>query len=80
MTEPITPEQERLLARYIIFTKLSTYAGVETMLVALNSENEEVEIWALNSLREFGKILQGQMGEPDYIPTYKIVIDWMSKL
>ena len=78
--EPLTPEQLKAVARWMIWTKLEVHAALEMMVVAASSDDEEMEIWGLNSIREFGKLLKGQMEEPGHRPTINLIIEWMSKL
>ena len=74
------PDVEKEYARLMLWTKLSTYSLIEVLLIGMNSENEEVEVWALNSLREFGKLLTKQMAEPGYKTGVQHAIEIMARL
>lgn len=76
----MTPEEEQALTRFMLWSKLTTYAAIEEMMVGMNSDNEEVELWALNSLREFGKLLIRQRAEPGHQTGVQFAIDLMKKL
>jgi hypothetical protein len=47
----------------LLFSRLATSEFIDAMLVALVSEREESEIWALNGLRAFGEIRKKDTAE-----------------
>jgi hypothetical protein len=64
MTE-LTQEQREHLLIALFYSSLSTMVLVDFLLVAMTSEKEQEEEWALNGLRKFGEIKRRYKDNPD---------------
>jgi hypothetical protein len=64
MTE-LTQEQREHLPIALFYSSLSTMVLVDFLLVAMTSEKEQEEEWALNGLRKFGEIKRRYKDNPD---------------
>ena len=55
-------EHDKALAKFLLYTKLATFSVVSDMTASLLSDKEDVELWALNSLRAYGEIAKRWKG------------------
>jgi hypothetical protein len=76
----LTQEQREHLLMALWYGSRSTQVLIDILLVAMNSEKEDVEEWALNGLRTFGQIKKRYKDNPEMIASEKETRDLLDKM
>lgn len=73
----MTPE-EVFKARLVLAGYFTTHALIDVMIEGLADEREDVEIWALESIREFGRLRKKYHAAK--LTDYELMMDYIAHL